>query len=150
MFREIDAEYLMVDGDDTYPAEYGRDMAHLVLEKHVDMVIGDRLSSTYFTEKRSRSTISVTAWCDPLLTAYSKPISAMSWLATVPSAICLWRFSGSVKRLWKLKRNEHSRCEQRHGHWTFIVQYRADQTAVVQEAPIPLERIQSFKTISGI
>lgn len=51
MFREIDAEcYLMVDGDDTYPAEYGRDMAHLVLEKHVDMVIGDRLSSTYFTE----------------------------------------------------------------------------------------------------
>lgn len=38
MFREIDAEcYLMVDGDDTYPAEYGRDMAHLVLEKHVDM-----------------------------------------------------------------------------------------------------------------
>ena len=51
MFREIDAEcYLMVDGDDTYPAEYGRDMANLVLEKHVDMVIGDRLSSTYFTE----------------------------------------------------------------------------------------------------
>ena len=47
MFREIDAEvYLMVDGDDTYPAEYGREMAQLVLDKHVDMVVGDRLSST--------------------------------------------------------------------------------------------------------
>ncbi len=53
MFREIDAEcYIMVDGDDTYPAEYGRQMADLVLEKKVDMVIGDRLSSTYFTENK--------------------------------------------------------------------------------------------------
>lgn len=49
MFREIDAEvYIMVDGDDTYPAEYGRQMAQLVLEKKADMVVGDRLSSTYF------------------------------------------------------------------------------------------------------
>ncbi len=49
MFREIDAEvYIMVDGDDTYPAEYGRQMAELVLTKKVDMVVGDRLSSTYF------------------------------------------------------------------------------------------------------
>ena len=53
MFREIDAEvYIMVDGDDTYPAEYGQQMAKLILEKKVDMVIGDRLSSTYFQENR--------------------------------------------------------------------------------------------------
>ena len=53
MFREIDAEcYLMVDGDDTYPAEYGPQMAAEVLEKNVDMVVGDRLSSTYFEENK--------------------------------------------------------------------------------------------------
>ena len=53
MFREIDACcYIMIDGDDTYPAEFGRQMADLVLEKQVDMVVGDRLSSTYFTENK--------------------------------------------------------------------------------------------------
>lgn len=53
MFREIDADcYIMTDGDDTYPAEYARQMADLVLEKHVDMVVGDRLSATYFTENK--------------------------------------------------------------------------------------------------
>ena len=53
MFREIDAEcYIMVDGDDTYPAEYGRQMADLVLLKGTDMVVGDRLSSTYFEENK--------------------------------------------------------------------------------------------------
>ncbi len=53
MFREIDAEcYIMVDGDDTYPAEYGRQMVALVLEKNADMVVGDRLSSTYFEENK--------------------------------------------------------------------------------------------------
>lgn len=53
MFREIDAEaYIMVDGDDTYPAEYGRQMADEVLIKNVDMVVGDRLSSTYFNENK--------------------------------------------------------------------------------------------------
>ncbi len=53
MFREIDAEcYIMTDGDDTYPAENAREMADLVLEKNVDMVVGDRLSSTYFTENK--------------------------------------------------------------------------------------------------
>ena len=53
MFREIDAScYIMIDGDDTYPAEFGRQMADLVLEKQVDMVVGDRLSSTYFTENK--------------------------------------------------------------------------------------------------
>ncbi len=53
MFREIDALcYLMIDGDDTYPLEYARRMAEKVLEKQVDMVVGDRLSSTYFTENK--------------------------------------------------------------------------------------------------
>ena len=53
MFREIDAQcYIIVDGDDTYPAEYGRKMADLVLHKKVDMVVGDRLSSTYFEENK--------------------------------------------------------------------------------------------------
>ena len=53
MFREIDAEcYIMVDGDDTYPAEYGPEMASMILDKHMDMVVGDRLSSTYFEENK--------------------------------------------------------------------------------------------------
>ncbi len=53
MFRDIDADcYLMIDGDDTYPAENARDMVNQVLEQGVDMVIGDRLSSTYFTENK--------------------------------------------------------------------------------------------------
>ena len=53
MFRDIDADcYLMIDGDDTYPAENAREMCQLVLEKGVDMVIGDRLSSTYFEENK--------------------------------------------------------------------------------------------------
>lgn len=53
MFREIDALcYIMVDGDDTYPMEYAAQMAELVLEKHADMVVGDRLSTTYFTENK--------------------------------------------------------------------------------------------------
>ena len=53
MFRDIDAEaYIMVDGDDTYPAEYGRQMVEEVLGKNMDMVVGDRLSSTYFEENK--------------------------------------------------------------------------------------------------
>ena len=53
MFREVDADcYLMTDGDDTYPAEHAAEMAALVLEQKADMVIGDRLSSTYFTENK--------------------------------------------------------------------------------------------------
>lgn len=53
MFREIDAEcYVMVDGDDTYPAEFAPEMIRRVLENQVDMVVGDRLSSTYFTENK--------------------------------------------------------------------------------------------------
>lgn len=53
MFREIDAEcYIMADGDDTYPAEFAREMVDKVLNKNVDMVVGDRLSSTYFEENK--------------------------------------------------------------------------------------------------
>ena len=53
MFREIDAKcYLMADGDDTYPAEFAPQMVEKVLEKKVDMVVGDRLSSTYFQENK--------------------------------------------------------------------------------------------------
>lgn len=53
MFGEIDAEcYIMVDGDDTYPAESAREMANRVLFHQADMVVGDRLSSTYFEENK--------------------------------------------------------------------------------------------------
>lgn len=53
MFREIDAQcYIMVDGDDTYPMEYAREMANKVINDNVDMVVGDRLSSTYFQENK--------------------------------------------------------------------------------------------------
>ena len=53
MFREIDAQcYIMADGDDTYPAEFAPSMVKKVLNKKVDMVVGDRLSSTYFTENK--------------------------------------------------------------------------------------------------
>ena len=53
MFRETDAEcYIMTDGDDTYPAEFAPQMADMVLNKNCDMVVGDRLSSTYFQENK--------------------------------------------------------------------------------------------------
>lgn len=53
MFREIDADcYVMADGDDTYPAEDAPELVRLVLEEQADMVVGDRLSSTYFTENK--------------------------------------------------------------------------------------------------
>ena len=53
MFRDIDAEcYIMTDGDDTYPAEAAPEMIDMVFEKNADMVVGDRLSSTYFTENK--------------------------------------------------------------------------------------------------
>lgn len=53
MFREIDAEsYIMVDGDDTYPMEFAREMVDKVLKNNADMVVGDRLSSTYFQENK--------------------------------------------------------------------------------------------------
>jgi glycosyltransferase involved in cell wall biosynthesis len=53
MFRDIDADcYIMIDGDDTYPAEHAREMVDLVIKDGYDMVIGDRLSSTYFQENK--------------------------------------------------------------------------------------------------
>lgn len=53
MFREIDAEaYIMVDGDDTYPADVAPQMLQLVRDYQADMVVGDRLSSTYFYENK--------------------------------------------------------------------------------------------------
>lgn len=53
MFQEIDARcYVLVDGDDTYPAEAAPEMVASVLKKHTDMVVGDRLSSTYFQENK--------------------------------------------------------------------------------------------------
>ena len=53
MFREIDAEcYIMTDGDDTYPAEFAPQMVDAVLNQNADMVVGDRLSSTYFNENK--------------------------------------------------------------------------------------------------
>lgn len=53
MFREVDAEcYIMTDGDDTYPAESAPEMVRKILERDADMVVGDRLSSTYFDENK--------------------------------------------------------------------------------------------------
>lgn len=53
MFRDIDAEcYIMIDGDDTYPVEAAPEMIERVFGKNADMVVGDRLSSTYFTENK--------------------------------------------------------------------------------------------------
>ena len=55
MFQEVEADcYIMVDGDDTYPAVHAREMADKVLQHNADMVVGDRLSSTYFTENKRR------------------------------------------------------------------------------------------------
>lgn len=53
MFRDIEADcYIMIDGDDTYPSEYAQEMCQLILDGKADMVIGDRLSSTYFVENK--------------------------------------------------------------------------------------------------
>ena len=53
MLRNIDADcYLMIDGDDTYPSENAKEMCELILNGRADMVVGDRLSSTYFTENK--------------------------------------------------------------------------------------------------
>ena len=53
MFREIEAEcYIMADGDDTYPAEFAHELVDKILVDGADMVVGDRLSSTYFTENK--------------------------------------------------------------------------------------------------
>ena len=54
-FHNIDAEcYLVVDGDDTYSAKSARKLCEDVLDENIDMVIGDRLSSSYFTENKRK------------------------------------------------------------------------------------------------
>lgn len=64
MFREIDADcYVMIDGDDTYDVGKLPEMVDAVLNDHVDMVIGDRLSSTYFPRTSARSITSATTLC---------------------------------------------------------------------------------------
>lgn len=69
MFREIDADcYIMTDGDDTYPAESAREMVELVLKQKVDMVVGDRLSSTarpevpLFIQRRCAGILGIRLW----------------------------------------------------------------------------------------
>lgn len=53
MLADIEADcYLLVDGDDTYPSDNAKEMCNIVLNEHYDMVIGDRLSSTYFQENK--------------------------------------------------------------------------------------------------
>lgn len=53
MFQEIEADcYVLIDGDDTYPAECAKEMVGRVLDRQADMVVGDRLSSTYFEENK--------------------------------------------------------------------------------------------------
>ena len=53
MFREVDAQcYIMIDGDDTYPADSSKELIDAVFSDGADMVVGDRLSSTYFKENK--------------------------------------------------------------------------------------------------
>lgn len=55
MFQDVDADcYLMVDGDDTYSPEHAVEMCDMVIEGKMDMVVGDRLSSTYYKENTRR------------------------------------------------------------------------------------------------
>ena len=77
MFREIDAEcYIMTDGDDTYPALHGRIMADLVLREHADLVLGDRLSTTYSREnKRPFHTLGNRLVCGSINTLFCSRIS---------------------------------------------------------------------------
>lgn len=63
MFREIDAEcYIMIDGDDTYPLTNVKEMIDAVLVGQADMVVGDRLSSSYFTENKRHFITPEIAW----------------------------------------------------------------------------------------
>ncbi len=53
MFNDIEADcYIMVDADDTYPAESAPEMERMILDQRADMVIGDRLNTTYFEENK--------------------------------------------------------------------------------------------------
>ena len=72
MFRDISADcYIMVDGDDTYPAESVLEFEKLILKGKADMVIGDRLSSTYFTENKRLFHNSGIGWLESLLICFS-------------------------------------------------------------------------------
>lgn len=63
MFREIDAKcYVMTDGDDTYPADEARKLCDAVLQRNADMVVGDRLSSSYLKRINVLSIILVIPW----------------------------------------------------------------------------------------
>lgn len=56
MFREIEADYyIMVDGDDTYPAEHASEMIEKAIKHNADMVIGDRLSNGTYSSENKRS-----------------------------------------------------------------------------------------------
>ena len=56
MFRDIDADcYLMVDGDDTYPAESARELCEPILNGEADMTVGDRLSNGTYAEENKRA-----------------------------------------------------------------------------------------------
>ena len=56
MFRDIDADcYLMVDGDDTYPAESARSLCAPILAGEADMVVGDRLSNGTYAQQNARA-----------------------------------------------------------------------------------------------
>ena len=79
MFRDIDAQcYLMVDGDDTYPAEFAAEMCSKVLEKGTDMVVGDRLSLHILQRTRDLFTTLETAYVEVPLTVFSKATSRIS------------------------------------------------------------------------
>lgn len=56
MLRDIEADcYLMVDGDDTYPADAARELCRPILEDRADMTVGDRLSNGTYAEKNKRA-----------------------------------------------------------------------------------------------
>lgn len=101
MFREIDAEcYVMTDGDDTYPAESAREMVDCVLNHHADMVVGDRLSSTYFEENKRPFHNFGNSLSDLPSIAFSTPISRifMTRLSGIQLSICK-DLSGSLPGL---------------------------------------------------
>ena len=54
-FRDIDADiYVMVDGDDTYPAEFVHELIKPIKNHEADMTIGDRLSNGTYQKENKR------------------------------------------------------------------------------------------------
>lgn len=68
----------MIDGDDTYPLNCARELVDKVLEHNADMVVGDRLSSTYFTENKRSIPQFGNSLMRAGLTSYFIPISRIS------------------------------------------------------------------------